>query len=125
MRDFVYSEEMHQRFYLIRKALGKSQKEMGPPMGYSESMYVKVENKNISVKKSLVLLMCYVYGVRYDYLVFGEEPMFYQEDIERMAWVSLYDKLSKTYKKHIFYIIEFVLDKYKDNDQVVNLPDKN
>lgn len=115
-REYQYTPEMNNRFYLIRTALKKSQKEMGPAMGYSQSTYSKLESKGFTIELKVVLLMCAVYGVSYDYLVYGEGPMFNSENVERHAWVNLYDTLPEPYREMISIMVQGLLDRLHDKD---------
>lgn len=46
-RGCEYTPEMNNRSYLIRTALGKAQKEMGPPLGYSPATFSKLEKDTL------------------------------------------------------------------------------
>ena len=117
-RDYKYSPEMNHRFYLVRTALGKTQSEMGPTLGYSTATFSKLEKAGYKIEEKMVLLMCSVYDVSYEYLVYGEEPMFKTETIERKAWMNLYDALPKPYKDMFSVMTQALLDKLsKDADE--------
>lgn len=122
--DYEYTPEMNNRFYLIRTALGKTQKEMGPPLGYSPATFSKLEKTGFKVEEKIVVLMCSVYDVSYDYLVYGKGPMFNKEDAERKAWTNLYDALPTPYQNMIFMMVQGLLDRLsKDNvskDEISN-----
>lgn len=113
-RDYEYTPEMNNRFYLIRMALGKTQKEMGPPLGYSPATFSKLEKTGFKVEEKIVVLMCSVYDVSYDYLVYGKGPMFNKEDAERKAWTNLYDALPKPYQNMIFMMVQGLLDRLNE-----------
>lgn len=115
---YICTPEMSNRFYLIRRALNKSQKEMGPALGYSQSLYSRLENSvGCKVEKKLILLMCSLFDVNYDYLVNGEGPMFNSEKADRRAWMNLYDTLPKPYKDMFAVMTQALLDKLsKDAD---------
>ena len=89
---------------------------MGPAMGYSQSTYSKLENRGYPIELKIVLLMCAVYGVSYDYLVYGEGPMFDDEDVERRAWMNLYEALPKLYREMMSSMMNAFLEKISYND---------
>ena len=123
--DYEYTPEMNNRFYLIRTALGKAQKEMGPPLGYSPATFSKLEKKGFKVERKIVILMCAVYDVSYDYLVYGKGPMFNSEIAERKAWTNLYDALPKPYKKMATMMMQGLLDRLcKDGSPQDELPEE-
>lgn len=115
-RKYEYTPDMNHRFFLIRTALGKTQKEMGEPFGYSRATFSKLEQTGFKVEQKIVALMCSVYDVSYDYLVYGEGPMFNTETAERKAWTNLYDALPKPYKEMATMMMQGLLDRLSRSD---------
>lgn len=110
--SYICTAEMSNRFYLVRNALNKTQKEMGPALGYSQSLFSRIESPTTcKVEKKLILLMCAMYDVNYDYLVNGEGPMFNVDKQERRAWMHMYDALPEPYKDMILTMLTAFVEK--------------
>ena len=111
MREYVPSPEIHDRFLAIRNALGKSQAEMSAALGYSDSYYSKLELGPDDVRKNVVYQMCLTFHTSYDYLVFGEGPMFDEEDVRLERMTKLLHGLSEPCQEFILDMIEYAVKK--------------
>lgn len=117
MREYKPSPEIHGRFLAIRSALGKSQAEMSAALGYSDSYYSKLEVGTDDVRKNVVYQMCLTFHVSYDYLVFGEGPMFVEADVRRERMSRLFDGLSVPCQKFLLDMVEYAVAKRKAEEE--------
>ena len=71
---------MNRRLFAIREALDVTQKEIGAAIGISGSRYGNLERDNgVPIQEHVVIGLCNVFSVNYDYLVHGKGEMFLQE----------------------------------------------
>lgn len=79
MQDYENTPEMRLRFMKIREAPGLSQRQMPRKMGLSYSFYGKLETGEGKFNGHLAVCICSIFGVRSNYLLKGELPMFDEE----------------------------------------------
>ncbi|NLO86156.1 MAG: helix-turn-helix transcriptional regulator [Clostridiales bacterium] len=105
--EYRYSREMHVRFYNIRKALGLTQKETGEALGITAGYYSKLESVEKPVKKNVIISICNVFDVRFEYLVYGEDPMFHLDDQRKRRLVELFNEIDEPCKDYMVGFLEY------------------
>lgn len=111
MRAYKYSEEIHGRIAQVRATLKLSQSAMARQLGYSKGYFGKVEsNRQYVITEHVVISICNAYGVSYDYLAFGEGPMFRDEASIR-ALYDIFRRLSQEDQRCVIQFAEFLHQK--------------
>ena len=112
MRAYVYSDAIHQRLIDVRKALKKTQKQMAEEMGFSSSVYSKLEILPTAfIKEYIILAVCNTFGVSFDYLVYGEGSMFNDEAVRNKAMQKMFSELPNAWKDHVIGYLEYLTTK--------------
>lgn len=106
MKSYEYSSEMHARFYEIRSALKKTQRAMAKALGYSGPYYSKLEKPDTYVGENVVLAMCSIFDVSYDYLVYGKGPMFVRHSAQEKKMLQLFNGLSEPFQDLLLSFVE-------------------
>ena len=60
----------------VRKFLGLTLEKFGENLGVGKGAISKIEKDQVSLTDQMVKSICREYNVNYDYLIYGEEPMF-------------------------------------------------
>ena len=94
MKDYKYSESIHERFKAIRAALGQTQAGMDEILGYTGAYYNKLENERFPVRKYIVLAICNEFNIRFEYLADGNGPMFDEPSAAEAELRDLFRNLS-------------------------------
>lgn len=71
---------MHERIYLLRKALGYNQEKFGTIIGITKSAVSNWESGRRKIPDSSIKLICKEFNVDYIWLTTGEGEMFHQSD---------------------------------------------
>lgn len=112
------SPEVHHRIYAIRAALDLTQREMSKALGYSETFINRLESKlDCTITLNLILSICSIFNVRYEYLVHGEEPMFDTKTINQKRLLEIYDQLSEYHKQYAIEFLDYLLSKEQKESQ--------
>ena len=81
-------------------------------MKYSDSYFGRLESHaDVNITERMAWHICSTFRVRYDYLVFGEEPMFKEYDMEMEQIAHRYEGMTETYKKFVRDFVEFAAQK--------------
>ena len=113
MPDYENTPEMRLRFMKIREALGLSQRQMSRKMGLSYSFYGKLETGEGKFNEHLAVCICSIFGVRSNYLLKGELPMFDEEAVGAKSLLDIYHRLSLSYQQCLLEYAEYLFMKHK------------
>lgn len=114
MRKFVYSKDMKLRLYRIREALNLTQAEMSLELGHARAFINGLESQpNGKLTESVALAICAIYGVSYDYLVFGEGPMFELDKVRRKRMHDAFSQLAEPLQECVIDFAEFLLSRHE------------
>ncbi len=117
--------EMQDRFLAIREALGKTQAEMSAALGYSDSYYSKLEVGKDEIRKNVILQTCLTFHVNYDYLMYGEGPMFAVADVRMDRMCKLFQELPELCQEYLIDMIEFMVNRHQAAKAPVERSEEN
>lgn len=98
--------EIHERIaYLRKEKLHMSRREFGEKLGVTESVIVNIEYNRLQrpdQKEPLYRLICKEFGINYDWLISGEEPMKEPLDFDSMTRIDDIMNGENEFAKNLF-----------------------
>lgn len=111
MKPYEYRTDMNERLLAIRESLDMTQAEIGKAIGISGSRYGNLERNNgVFIKEHIVISLCKVFSVNYDYLVHGKGAMFNKPDARMRALEQLYSQLTEPYQEYLLGVIDGLME---------------
>ena len=111
MKKYECTPDMRMRLFLIREALGLSQRAMGRKMGLSYAFYGKLETRDKEITENSVVTICSVFHVRPEYLLQGELPMFNDQVASAQRILKCYGEMTEPYRRCLLEYSEFLYAK--------------
>ena len=95
---------------------------MGAQIGYSDAYYGKIERPGSSIGANIVIAVCHVFNVRYDYLVYGKGPMFDIKDQQQKELDEKFAQMNEPRRAFLLRYADMLLDTKDDYIIEVKLP---
>lgn len=112
MSRFEIAPGIHHRIYVVRNALGLTQREMAQKMGYSDTYFCRIDSKpNSTITDNLIISISCQFDVRMEYLLKGEEPIFNEASANLRRLMALYESLTEKHKAYAVEFLEFLNEK--------------
>ena len=102
---YEYNPAMNKRMRNMRKALKLTQQQVADSLGMTNSNISHME-RNAPITKQTVLHICCRWNVNYDYLVYGEGPMFNETADSQRKFVDAYSQLAPVFQELVRDIIK-------------------
>lgn len=114
--SYNYNNQIPGRISHIRETLGLSKRKMSELLGYSNTYISKVERSGEDyIPEYVILNICNTFGVHYDYLVNGDEPVFSHDCTREIDEIFL--QLSASNRTWVVKFAKFLLAEGNDGQQ--------